>query len=372
MTILGNCLKRIFRKRTNIIFMIVVPILLNIFLISVSTREARYNVGILNKDSSVFTQDFISRLEKTCHVELLTGEDDIKSMILNKSVDCAFAFETGFTDGMIFGKDVSVKSYTLGETNIARPVQMFIASYISASKDIAKAAHGNADLFYKGMNEYHKNEYATEYKDFAAGSAKEVGKAVSSLGYIAFGMVFLLAFSTALILEDKLSGVYDRVAITPLKRSSYFIEHMLGSFIVAAIQIVILINNLPKIVNVSFGSDAQGEEVILICCVFAIVCISIGVLISRYSKNMLMAGALATLVNLPLLMLGGCLWPREIMPEYIRKIGDFMPTTWFLKAGEAVLYGKGIMAAMNEIVYMLLLAAFLLVLSFAVRPEKAR
>ena len=350
--------------------MIVIPIALNMFLISVSTKEVQYNVGILDKDSSRFTRDFIRRLGKTCNVKLLTGKDDINSMIVNKSADCVFSFEAGFTDGMISGKDVSIKSYVLGDTNIAKPIQFYIASYISASKSIAQASKGDTDLFYKGMEDYHKSEYAAEYKDFASGTSNGVGKAVASLGYMAFGMVFLLAFSTALILEDKLSGVYDRVAVTPLKRSSYFIEHMLGSFVVAAIQIAILIGNLPRMVNVSFGSDAQENEIILVCCVFAVVCISIGVLISRYSKNVLMAGALTTLVNLPMLMLGGCLWPREIMPGYVQRIGDFMPTTWFLKAGEAVLYGKGIMTAMNDVLYMLVLAAFLLVMCFAVKPEK--
>ena len=47
------------------------------------------------------------------------------------------------------------------------------------------------------------------------------------------------------------------------------------------------------------------------------------------------------LVNLPILMLGGCLWPRELMPEFVKRIGDFVPTTWFLKAAETVYMETG-------------------------------
>jgi len=373
MTILSNNLKRIFSKKVNLICMIIIPIVLNIFIISVSTRDIKYNIGILDNDSSQYTQDFISRLEETCNVELLTDDDDIKSMVINSEVDCAFVFESGFTNGMISGNDVNVKTYAMEGTNSFEPIKMLISSYISASKEIAKASNGDAESFYKGMDNFHKNEYAVEYKNFASSSAEDVSTAVASLGYMAFGMVFLMSFSTRIILEDKLSGVYDRIATTPLKRSNYFVQHLISYFTVAVIQIVALINILPEIIQVSYGkTTTEVAEVILICCAFALVCISIGIAVSRFSKNTLMAGSLTTLINLPMLMLGGCMWPREVMPEYLQKISAFMPTTWFLKAAETVLYGDSFMGAMNEILYMLVLVTVMLIISFAIKTDKER
>ena len=372
MTILSNNLKRIFGKKLNIICMIIIPIVLNILIISVSTREIKYNIGILDNDSTQYTQDFITRLEKTCNVKMLNKNDDIKSMVINRDVDCAFSFETGFTNEMILGNDVSVKTYAMEGTNSMEPIEMYVSSYISASKEIAKASNTDAESFYKGMNNYNKNEYAVEYKNFASNSTEGVSTAVTSLGFIAFGMVFLMSFSTMLILEDKISGVYDRIATTPLKRSQYFIQHLISYFTVAVIQVVAVINILPKIINVSYGDTTVVNEVMLICCIFALVCISIGIVVSRFSKNTLMAGSITTLINLPMLMLGGCLWPREVMPENLQRVSDFMPTRWFLKAAETVLYGDGIMKAMNEILYMLALVAFMLILSFVIKTEKAR
>jgi len=373
MTILSNNLKRIFSKKANIICMIIIPIVLNIFIISVSTREVKYNIGILDNDSSRYTQDFISRLEETCNVKMLTNDDDIKSMVINSKVDCAFTFESGFTEGMISGNDEYVKTYAMEGTNSLEPIEMYISSYVSASKEIAKASNRDAEAFYKGMDDYYKNEYAVEYKNFASGSTEDVSTAVASLGYMAFGMVFLMSFSTMLILEDKISGVYDRIATTPLKRSHYFVQHLISYFTVAVIQVVALFNILPEMIHVSYGKTTTDvAEVMLICCTFALVCISIGIAVSRFSKNTLMAGSITTLINLPMLMLGGCLWPREVMPGYLQKIGDFMPTTWFLKAAETVLYGDGIMNAINEIVYMLALVTVMLILSFAIKTDKAR
>ncbi|MCY9545381.1 ABC transporter permease [Lysinibacillus xylanilyticus] len=374
MTILSNSIKRIFRKRTNILFMLVIPILMNLFLISAATKDVKYNLGILDQDSTPFTKELVSKMQEKYNVTLLTPSDDVKDLIVNKKLDIAFTFQSGFTADMLEGKDVAAISYALEASNVARPVQVYVSSYISSAKQIATSAKGNEDVFYKGLEAYNKNAFAVEYKSFSTGvSEKDVNNAVTSLGYIAFGMLFLISFSTSLILEDKLTGVYDRITATPLTRSSYFSKHMLASFLVAAIQVLLLISSLPKLVDISYGSTSNQQlEVIAVCLALALACVAIGVAISRFSKSALMASSLTALINIPMLMLGGCFWPREIMPDFMQRISDFMPTTWFLQAGETVLYGKGLNGAIPELSYLIGFAALLLIVTFAVKSEKVR
>lgn len=372
MTILMNNLKRIFGKKVNIICMIVVPIALSIFMISATTGEVKYTIGIYDEDKTQFTEEFIELLKKTCVVEKLSDKDDINKLVINGDVDCTLVFEDGFTNKMISGEDVYVKNYAMDNTNETEPIQMYIDSYISAAKEIGKAAKGDEEAFYNGMEDYLKNEYAVEYKNFESSSLEDVDRSVTALGYMAFGMVLFVSFSTMIILEDKTSGVYDRISTTPLKRSSYFIQNILSYFIVALIQIMLILNILPEIMDISFGASKMATEIQLACCAFAIACISIGITVSRFSKNAVVSGAITTFIDMPILMLGGCLWPREIMPEALQKIGDFLPTTWFLKASETILYGDGLAAAGSEMLYMLLFAAVLLFVSFGIKTEKAR
>ncbi|MFJ7888314.1 ABC transporter permease [Lysinibacillus xylanilyticus] len=374
MTILSNSIKRIFRKRTNILFMLVIPILMNLFLISAATKDVKYNLGILDQDSTPFTKELVSKMQEKYNVTLLTPSDDVKDLIVNKKLDIAFTFQSGFTADMLEGKDVAAISYALEASNVARPVQVYVSSYISSAKQIATSAKENEDVFYKGLEAYNKNAFAVEYKSFSTGvSEKDVNNAVTSLGYIAFGMLFLISFSTSLILEDKLTGVYDRITATPLTRSSYFSQHMLASFLVAAIQVLLLISSLPKLVDISYGSTSNQQlEVIAVFLALALACVAIGVAISRFSKSALMASSLTALINIPMLMLGGCFWPREIMPDFMQRISDFMPTTWFLQAGETVLYGKGLNGAIPELSYLIGFAALLLIVTFAFKSEKVR
>lgn len=354
--------------------MLVIPILLNMFLISAVTKDVKYNLGILDQDSTPFTEDFVSKMQEKYNVTLLTPSDDVKGLVVNKKLDIAFTFQSGFTADMLEGKDVAALSYALEASNVAKPVQVYVSSYISSAKQIATSAKGNEDVFYKGMEAYNKNTFAAEYKNFSTEfSEKDVSNAVTSLGFIAFGMLLLITFSTSLILEDKLTGVYDRITATPLTRSSYFSQHMLASFLVAAIQVLLLISFLPDMVDISYGSTPnQKLEVIVVCLAFVLACVAIGVAISRFSKSALMASSLTALINIPMLMLGGCFWPREIMPDFMQRISEFMPTTWFLQAGETVLYGKSLNGAISELSYLICFAVLLLIVTFAFKSEKVR
>lgn len=369
MTIFWNNIKRIFLRKTNIICMIVVPIVVNIFVVSLMTSDSGYTIGITDNDQTKFTKEFIETLEDKYDIVELT-KDEINSKVINSKVDLALEFEKGYTDKLIAGEDAYVNSYMLTDGNSSMPLEMNINSYLSAIKEIAKVAN-DENAFYEGVKEYSNSQYEVEYKHLASSVSDDVGRSVTSLGYLALGMMFLLSFSTMLILEDKMVGVFDRITVTPLKKSSYYIQNLISFFVVSMIQIIIIINVLPNIVEISYGDTTwRVFEVILVSAVFAMVCIAIGVFISRFAKNRLFAGSFISLVNIPMLMLGGCLWPRELMPKAVQKIGDFLPTTWFMQSAESVLYGKGLSAVRNEIIYMLLVVAALLIIAFTVKTDK--
>lgn len=369
MTIFWNNIKRIFLRKSNIIFMIVVPIVVNIVVISLMTSSGGYTIGITDNDKTKFTKNFVETISADYDIVELE-EEEINSKVINSKVDLALKFDKGYTDKLISGEDVTIKSYMLTDGNSSQPLEMYINSYLSAIKEIAKAADSEDD-FYEGIEEYNDSQYKIEYKHMASSINDDVERSVTSLGYLALGMMFLISFSTMLILEDKMVGVFDRLTVTPLKKSSYYFQNLLSFFIVSVLQIVIIINLLPNIVDISYGDSVESiMQIILVSAVFAMVCIAIGICISRFSKNRLFAGSFISLVNIPLLMLGGCLWPRELMPEAVQRIGDFVPTTWYMKAAESVLYGEGLASVVNEIVYMLLVVVVLLVLAFAIKTDK--
>ncbi|MBR3772565.1 MAG: ABC transporter permease [Clostridium sp.] len=142
---------------------------------------------------------------------------------------------------------------------------------------------------------------------------------------------------------------------------------------VAVIQIIILFSVLINYVGISYGDTIGVVIETAICCLaFALVCIAIGVVASRFARSRMMATSIVTFINLPMLMVCGCLWPRSIMPKVMQKIGDFLPATWYLKSAEKVLYGHGIATVWQYVGGMALVAVILIVIAFVVRTDKAR
>ena len=371
MTVLMNNLKIIFGKKRNILFMLVLPIATIFYIVAVTTQEASYNIAILDYDNTKFTDTFEKVMEKDCKIVPVNNRDEVKNMILDRKIDIAIIFEEGFTKDIIDGKNVKVENVTLDGTNQNEPLQVNISSFLTSAKSIAQAAGKEEIVFYDSLEKFIEKKYAVEYKHFATSYLEDAENAVSGLGYLASCMLFFIMLTTGLMLEERMSGVTNRVVTTPIRVSSYYIQHFLSYYIIAVIQAVVAITILPYVSSVKFGNNAlEVFRVIIVACSFALICIAIGVFVNSVSKNTFMAGAFSTLFELPLLMLGGCLWPREIMPDVLKKIGKLLPTTWYMEAEEILVNGGTFIDVIGRVLLMAGVAALLLLLTFVIKRKR--
>lgn len=371
MTILLNNLRRIFGRPINIILMIGVPVVLNILFIYMGGVGATYTIGVIDNDSSTLTSTMLEQLSD--RAKIVTFEDDenlLSSALLNSEIDLALKFPENYAQDIIDGNDAKIQTFAVKDSNLSAPILLLIESFNMAAQEFGNQSNGDSDKFYIALDGYVNETFKAEYESFEFGTQENVSRAVSSLGYLAMGMMFLMSFATTLVLEDKVSRVYSRIMTTPVSRGSYLVQHLISYMLVAIIQVVVIINLIPEIMEITFGSTPEiRNQVVAVTLLFSMVCISIGLAISRFSKNGVVAGAFVSLVNLPVLMLGGCLWPRELMPEALQRIGDFMPTTWFLKAAQEVMYGNGYSGAANYLIYLVALSAILLIASLVIKTD---
>lgn len=372
MTVFFNNLRRILTRPTNLLCMLVVPIVLSIMVITLSGSASGYILGVLDEDNTELTQFLQDAFAQKCEVITVEAEN-IRDDVINNNVSCAIQFEKGFTEAILDGKEVYAKSYSLGDTNGADPAVLYINTLISAAKNLGAVADGDVEKLLDALDEVVDANYQATYKTYSKDGRDNVENTVSALGYMAVGMMFLMTFASMLLLEDKKSGVFDRITTTQFPRWAYYVQHLLSYFVVSLIQICVELLVLPYMADVTFGKTvAETLQVGVVCCAFASVCIAIGITVSRFAKTNLMAGGVISMVNIPMLMVGGCFWPKEIMPEFMQKLSNFMPTAWFLNGAEKVLDGKGFAAAVPEILYMVGLSAALLVVDFSIKPTKVK
>lgn len=368
MTIFLYNIKRILKRKLNIIFMIVVPVLFIVISMSATQGGSPVVMGIVDNDNTKLTNTFIENLEGKCTV-VKVNENEIRSKIISSSIQYAIVIDKGFTEGIIKGEDVKIKSYSIQETDTAVPLKMYIEHFINAAKNIGTAAGGSHDKFYTGMDYYLDGSFAAEFKSFDF-KAFSKDTTLTSLGFLIMCVMLLSSFAASMILEDKKSNTYYRVFSAPMKIKSYMLQNILSFIAVAAIQIAAVLAAMKFIFNADLGPSIGNLYLVLF--VFGIVSVSIGIAISSLSKDTRQASTLTTFIITPFCMLGGCYWPREFMPDILKRIGDFIPTTWALKAAENVLGGSSIPGLWRELGILFLFALVFFLMSSWRKADAAR
>ena len=356
MTLFLNNIKRKYREKTSLVLIVLLPVLLMVLQINAVSIEVKATVGVAWEESNEYTRIFKECLESQYELIDIKKEDASKEVI-NMNVDCAFVVYEGFTSAVIEGKEPSVDMYILQESNISVLVKYYIGSFIEASNALGKACKGNEEVFYKGLNEYVDGKMKLEYKNFDS-KTQDSELASRSLGFLALGLMYFMGLSTSMILTDRKQHIYDKILASPATAAQYTIANLTSYAVLGLLQLAVLFPIMSYGLNVKFGDNVC--LIFLICYLFSITNMAMGIFFSSVCKDMAQVNACTALVNMPLLMLGGCFFPIQYMPTVIQRIAKFLPTNWFMVSVDSVLNGKGITEVYP---YILLLVGFSVVVT---------
>lgn len=143
-----------------------------------------------------------------------------------------------------------------------------------------------------------------------------------ALGFLLIFMFGQALSVTTLIIRNRENKTYYRLKTTPLKMSSYLIGNLIASFSIVMIQVIIGLLVIYNYFSFNFA------PVVLLLSIYALVVVSVGLLITSVTKSRDMAGNIGTLLLTPTAMLGGCFWSVDLMPEFMQKISQFTPQYW--------------------------------------------
>ncbi len=371
MTVLLTNIRRIFKKKLNFLFMLVIPVLLTVVVVVGSTGNAVYKVTLVDNDNTKLTQLFSDFLkDKSENIKLVDfKEDEIKNAVINSKIDCGIVINKDFTKNVLSGKDDNVDFYMLEGTNANEPIKLSISSFFSSAKTISKSANQDENIFYQSMDKYLHGSLKLDNKKFD-GEAENSQRKTLSIGFFAMGLMLLMMSATTLIMKDKEYKTFTRIMTTPVSLRSYFLQNIISFTLVAFIQIVVVLYILWKGYHIDFGG--VFPQLVLLSMLFALTCVSIGIIISRYAKKSSHVNATVALLTMPMLMLGGCLWPFDFMPQSLQRIGQLIPTRWYMLAATKIFEGKSIADCAVQIGLMLAFAFVMFVLTFIRKVDMSK
>lgn len=177
------------------------------------------------------------------------------------------------------------------------------------------------------------------------------------------GMLLMLicAMMTSIsIVREKERGTMEVLLVSPVRPLMIIIAKAVPYLLLAFVILctILFISKYLLLVPIS-GSLFW---IFLVSCIYIIVALSLGLLISTVANTQLVALlASAMMLLLPCILLSGMMFPVESMPDILQYISAIMPPRYYISAmRKLMIMGVGIDKVMHELMVLSLMAVVLL------------
>ena len=177
------------------------------------------------------------------------------------------------------------------------------------------------------------------------------------------GMLLMLicAMMTSIsIVKEKERGTMEVLLVSPIRPLMIIIAKAIPYLVLAFVILctILFISKYLLLVPIS-GSLFW---IFLVSCIYIIVALSLGLLISTVAKTQLVALLTSAMMLLmPSILLSGMMFPVESMPDILQYISAIMPPRYYISAmRKLMIMGVGIDKVMHEVLVLSLMATVLL------------
>lgn len=173
---------------------------------------------------------------------------------------------------------------------------------------------------------------------------------------VMFLMLNLLIFGAASVSGERESGVIRRLAVYPLTRWQLVLGKVYGRVLLGAFQVAVFLLAGAFLFNVPIGNHLPSIVLgmLLLCWVAASLGVLIGSLITGEEKTI----GLCVLASMVMGALGGCWWPLEVVPDFMKTLGHLFPTAWAMDLlHQLISFGGGAEDVLEEMGVLALFAA---------------
>ena len=366
--IAGTNLRRQFRQRATIFFVIIFPWLLILLLGATFGGGFTPGIGTVDREIGPLGEDLVEVLEELEDLEVkrYSSEGDLVDAVARDRVGAGLVIPEGYDATLRAGGDVVLRLY--------------IRPGLFAQRATVEAAVGQQNTLVRSAR-FAQSEGVASLDDALEQAAQtvsgvsgvrvrttRVGEASSSddpgrFDQGASTQLLLFIFMTSLpasvaLIETRRLGVGRRMFSTPTAARTILAGEALGSFGLALVQGLIITLGSALIFGVSWDNPA-GAALILI--MFCLVGAGVGMLLGSVFNSDQQAQSVALLLGMGLAALGGSMVPLEVFPDTMRTIAHVTPHAWGNDAfDELVRQGGDVADILRELSILAAIAVVLL------------
>ena len=185
------------------------------------------------------------------------------------------------------------------------------------------------------------------------------------LDYIAPALLTTLALFFGFLLtgisflRERSQGTLERLMASPASRLDIVVGYLLGFFIFALAQTIIILLFTIYVLKVNYHGDLW--QIFVFQVVVIIGAVNLGIFISTFARNEFQMVQFIPLIIVPQIFLCGVIWPVAQMPDYLQWISKFLPLTYAVRGlRNIMLNGQSLMNTGFELA---VLAGFAILMS---------
>ena len=182
------------------------------------------------------------------------------------------------------------------------------------------------------------------------------------------GMLLMLicAMMTSIsIVREKEKGTMEVLLVSPVRPLMIIIAKAVPYLILAFTILVSILLMARYVLAVPLAGSIVW--IFIVSCIYILLALSLGLLISNIATNQLMALLLSAMVLLmPIVMLSGMLFPIESMPRILQWVSAIIPPRYYIQAmRKLMIMGVGIGDIIHEVIILSAMTIVLLAIALA-------
>ncbi len=320
-----------------------------------SFNQYKPTVLIVNEDKSSYSENLIDELRKNNSYNFdETDIDDAAKKVEEGKVIVAIIIKDGFQDQIINDKNISIQFMKIKDDTLILSLQEDVSriilkmtggirivditgNYVHSLKPESDLENLKQSAYENVMNSWkYKTPMEVKTTIFKSDSGSGYdGMMHSMIGFTIFFSMYTMVFSISTILSDKQYKTWQRMIISPVSKSSILGGTMVVSYFTGAVQLAVLIIGGKFLFDIDWGNSTAGIIMVSAAFVFAVTCL--GLMLSNVVKTQAQLGSIAPVILTSTSMLGGCMWPLDIVNNKILLfLAELTPQKWAMQGLENI------------------------------------
>ncbi len=348
LAVAGASLRRMVRDRTALFFVVLLPVLVIAIIGTVVQNPGGFRIGVLTGQGSALATDLVDDLAAAGPIHTMADEQSARTALRRGEIDAVVLIPPDLDATLLRAGDLAIPVLAGGAESTQSAVRSAISAAVARHAERIQAAAFAARTTGSTVAEQLPRATALQRvtpritvltENVASGS----DYLPLGFGYSAPTMLVLFVFINALaggaaVVQTRQLGIYNRALAAPVRARDLVLGETLSYLMFSLLQSALIIGTGSLLFGVGWGNVPAAIALVV---TWALVGTGAGMLSGAVFKSPDQAAAIGPVIGIAFAMLGGCMWPLEIVPDTVRTIGHATPHAWAVDAWITLLSRAG-------------------------------